>query len=77
VSCGQPKLSRTTDLLRWTTCGLTTLGAPNFSATYPVVLFGDNDKLWVSFQQTDNSDDLPVGITVWREPLDWVFPPPQ
>ena len=32
-------------------------------------------KLWVSFQQTDNYDDLPVGITVWREPPDWVFPP--
>ena len=75
VTCGQPKLSRSTDLVSWTTCGLATLGTPNFTATYPVVLFGDNDKLWVSFQQTDNYDELPVGITVWREPPDWLFPP--
>jgi hypothetical protein len=76
VACGEPKLSRTTDMVRWTTCGLATYGAPKFSATFPVVLFGGNDKLWVSFQQFNDFVDLPIGITVWREPPAWVFPPP-
>jgi hypothetical protein len=77
VSCGQPELSRTSDLQRWTTCGLATYGVPRFTASYPVVLFGGNDKLWVSFQQPDDAEDgLPTGVTVWREPPDWVFPPP-
>ncbi len=75
VACGQPKLSRSSDLQRWTTCGLAGLGAPYFIASYPVTLFGGNDKLWVSFAQPDTSEGaLPAGITVWREPDDWVFP---
>jgi hypothetical protein len=77
VACGQPKLSQSNELLRWTTCGLSTLGAPVFTAAHPVALFRGNDKLWVSFAQRDNNEEgLPTGVTVWREPPDWVFPPP-
>ena len=44
---------------------------------YPVALFGGNDKLWVLFAQRDDIEDgLPTGVTVWREPPGWVFPPP-
>ncbi len=42
-----------------------------------MALFGGNDRLWVSFAQPESSEDgLPAGITVWREPDDWVFPAP-
>jgi hypothetical protein len=68
VQCGDPKLARSDDLVTWTTCGITPLGPPSFAADYPVVRFGGNDKLWVSFRNSDVSDDLPSGVSVWREP---------
>jgi hypothetical protein len=42
------------------------------------VAFAGNGKLYASFRQTDSGNDnsLPVGVTVWRQPLDWAFPPP-
>ena len=78
ANCTQPKLSMSSDGLMWTTCGTETNGTLGIFAGKPQVLFSGNGKLYLGFQQTSYQADtnLPVGITVWRQPPDWAFPPP-
>ena len=68
VKCGQPKISRSNDFLTWTTCAPGLLNQPSLAGGYPVVRFGANDKIWLSFQN-QYKNDLAAGVVVWREPL--------
>jgi hypothetical protein len=67
VVCGTPKLTRSDDLLLWKTCGISPLSDPAFGADYPVVRFGGNDKLWISFRNSDFNASIRAGVIVWRE----------
>lgn len=69
VKCGEPKISRSSDVISWATCGAASLDGPSIGSEFAVVQFGGNDKLWVSFQIGDDASDLPAGIVIWREPL--------
>ncbi|QOY87009.1 fibronectin type III domain-containing protein [Paludibaculum fermentans] len=70
VQCGEPKLSRSDDLVNWSTCGPAPLGTPNTSAAFPTVRFAGNDKLYVAFLNLAYGDDaLPRGVVLWREPF--------
>jgi hypothetical protein len=77
-NCSQPKLAMSGDLVNWTTCGPETAGKVSIIAGQPQVFFSGNGKLILGFQQTylDEDNPTPLGITVWRQPLPWAFPPP-
>jgi hypothetical protein len=75
--CGGPKLAMSTDLVTWTTCGLSTVEQPDIDGGSPNVAYAGNDRLFLGFRQSVVSDtSLPLGITVWRQPPGWAFPPP-
>lgn len=65
--CGLPKLARSDDSVNFRTCGLTGADQANISDDFPVVRFGGNDKMWVSFRNSVPEGDLPAGIILWRE----------
>lgn len=77
-NCNQPKLTMSRDLVNWTTCGPDTAEQPTTSAGSPQVFFSGNGRLYLGFQQTEVYDEnaIPAGVTVWRQPVAWSFPPP-
>jgi hypothetical protein len=68
VKCGLPKLMRSADGARWTTCAPDTKGAPpTADVTFPTLAFAGNDKLYVAFKTRATVPSLPAGIVLWRE----------
>ena len=67
--CGEPKLILTSDFQSFNSCSP---GGQNstasFDASYAVPRYGNNDQLFVSFQQPDVGVDLPYGVIVWVQP---------
>jgi uncharacterized protein (TIGR03437 family) len=67
-TCGRPKLSRSDDLVKWTTCAAGPLNVTGNFSPFPgaiQVLFGGNDKLYYAWQENDAT---PNGIYLYREP---------
>ena len=68
AKCGTPKLMRSADGVKWTTCAPDTKGAPTTSdATFPVGAFAGNDKLYMAFKTRQTAPALPPGLALWRE----------
>lgn len=68
VKCGLPKLMRSADGAKWTTCAPDTKGAPaNVDVAAPTGLFASNDKLYVAFKTRASAPGLPAGLNLWRE----------
>lgn len=66
TKCGVPKLMRSADGVRWTTCAPETKGSPQQDITYPVAFVADNDKLYVAYRQRA-AQPLAPGLVLWRE----------
>jgi hypothetical protein len=65
--CGQPMLSRSSDLARWSTCGLSALG-DQLNAVNPSAIFASNDKLYIAYQSLGGeSSKVKAGLALWRE----------
>ena len=68
TKCGLPKLMRSPDGMKWTTCAPDTKGAPLASdVTYPVIAFAGNDKLYIAFKTRGTAPGLGPGLSLWRE----------
>ncbi|MEP6764770.1 MAG: hypothetical protein ABJB66_10690 [Gemmatimonadaceae bacterium] len=68
AKCGAPKLMRSADGVKWTTCSPDTKGAPATSdAVFPVGAFAGNDKLYVAFKARQGAPSLAPGLVLWRE----------
>jgi uncharacterized protein (TIGR03437 family) len=68
--CGNPKLSRSTDLVHWTTCAVADVATTGDFQVYPdaiQVAFGGNDKLYLLWKDTGDSGSG-VGLLLYREP---------
>lgn len=70
TTCGNPKLSRSTDLVHWTTCAVADVSITGNFDVYPdsvQVAFGGNDKLYLMWkEQYDNGSG--TGVIMYREP---------
>ena len=68
--CGNPKLSRSTDLVHWTTCAIAPLSVTGDFGPYPgsiQLAFGGNDKLYLLWwEQGDTQAN--TGVLMYREP---------
>ena len=68
TKCGVPKLMRSTDGVKWSTCAPETKGAPpTADVAVPVGAFAGNDKLYVAFKVRASTPGLPAGLALWRE----------
>lgn len=68
AKCGLPKLMRSVDGAKWSTCAPETKGAPATSdVVMPTGAFAGNDKLYVAFKARATSPGMPAGIVLWRE----------
>jgi uncharacterized protein (TIGR03437 family) len=68
--CGNPKLSRSTDLLKWTTCAIAPLAVTGNYSPIPGAVqlaFGGNDKLYMLWWEQGDSQ-ANSGILMYREP---------
>jgi uncharacterized protein (TIGR03437 family) len=71
LPCGNPKLSRSTDLVNWTTCSIPNIDTKGYNL-YPdsiAMTFGGNDKLLLFWFNTGTSP-VDAGIIMYREPPD-------
>ncbi len=68
AKCGLPKLMRSADGLKWTSCAPETKGVPAATdVVYPVGLFAGNDKLYIAFKARAATAGMPAGLELWRE----------
>ncbi len=68
AKCGMPKLMRSTDGAKWTTCAPETKGAPSTAdVVSPVGAFAGNDKIYIAFKARQTAPGMPAGLTLWRE----------
>jgi uncharacterized protein (TIGR03437 family) len=68
--CGSPKLSRSTDLVHWTTCAIANTSITGNFGSYPGAIqlaFGGNDKLYLLWWETGDTQ-ANSGILMYREP---------
>ena len=67
--CGFPKIARSNDFVTFRTCGPAPVDKPSFypNNMTPVLRFGTNDKLWLAFNNNDDSGDIGIGLVLWRE----------
>lgn len=65
--CGQPKLSRSTDLINWTTCSPGGPSGPQIDASFPAAAFAPDGSLYVAFQNLD-ATGIGTGVVVWHGP---------
>jgi uncharacterized protein (TIGR03437 family) len=68
--CGNPKLSRSTDLTNFTTCSFAPLSVTQNFGVYPgglQVVFGGNDKLYLLWMESSDTQ-ANTGIMMYREP---------
>jgi hypothetical protein len=70
MTCGFPKIARSTDFRAFQTCAPAPVDAPSFypNNMTPVARFGTDDKLWVVFNNNDDGGDIGIGLVLWREP---------
>lgn len=66
--CGKPKLARSTDSRMWTTCSPDASNNMNLDARYSSLVFDRQGKLYLAFENTQESPSLGRGLIVWREP---------
>jgi uncharacterized protein (TIGR03437 family) len=68
--CGNPKLSRSTDLVHWTTCAIAPVNVTGDFGPFPgsiQLAFGGNDKLYLLWwEQGDTQAN--TGVLMYREP---------
>jgi uncharacterized protein (TIGR03437 family) len=68
--CGNPKLSRSTDLVTWTTCAIADVSVTGQFGPYPGAIqlaYGGNDKLFLLWwEQGDTQAN--AGVLMYREP---------
>ncbi len=68
--CGNPKLSKSTDLVHFTTCAAADVSVTGDFESYPssiALAYGGNDKLYLMWwQESDSSTG--TGLLMWREP---------
>jgi len=68
--CGNPKLSRSTDLAHWTTCAIAPVNVTGNFGPYPgsiQLAFGGNDRLYLLWwEQGDTQAN--TGVLMYREP---------
>jgi uncharacterized protein (TIGR03437 family) len=70
MKCGFPKLSRSSDLTTWTTCGPGNGVAPLTANAYPSAAYSSNGKLYLAFQLPTPSSNVDLafpGVWLWRE----------
>jgi uncharacterized protein (TIGR03437 family) len=70
MKCGFPKLSRSSDLTNWTTCGPGNGVAPMNLNYYPSAAYASNGKLYLAFQVPNSSNNMDLafpGVWLWRE----------
>ena len=68
VQCGNPKLSRSSNLVNWTTCSPYPLAdEPYKLSDWPQVAFAANDGLYISMSNGDDQNAALWGIILWRE----------
>jgi uncharacterized protein (TIGR03437 family) len=70
ATCGNPKLSRSTDLVHWTTCAIAPLNVTGDFGPFPgsiQLAFGGNDKLYLLWwEQGDTQAN--TGVLMYHEP---------
>jgi uncharacterized protein (TIGR03437 family) len=70
ATCGNPKISRSTDLTHWTTCAIAPVNVTGDFGSYPGAIqaaFGGNDKLYLLWwEQGDTQAN--TGVLMYREP---------
>lgn len=68
VVCGWPKVSRSDDLLAWSSCSpYPDSSEPYKETAWPQLRFAVNDKLYIGFTNIDVDSNL-GGLLLWREP---------
>lgn len=68
VLCGNPKLSRSSNLVNWTTCSPYPLAdEPYRLADWPQLAFASNDGLYIAMNNGDDQNVPLWGIILWRE----------
>ena len=68
VVCGQPKLARSSDGTKWTTCAPDTKGVGAVADPgVPTGAFAGNDKLYMAFKTRAAVGAMLPGIALWRE----------
>jgi uncharacterized protein (TIGR03437 family) len=68
--CGNPKLSRSTDLTHFNTCSFGALSATQGFSVFPGALqvsFGGNDKLYLLWMESSDTQSN-TGVMMYREP---------
>lgn len=68
VQCGNPKITRSSDLVNWTTCSPFPLAnEPYNKSDWPQVKFAVNDGLYIAMSNGDDQSPNLWGIILWRE----------
>lgn len=76
--CGQPKLSLSSDLRNWSTCGISATLVTHTGTSD--VKFAFNDTLYMTFTvnnypfDPDSPNELAAGVYFWRGPIGFQFP---
>jgi uncharacterized protein (TIGR03437 family) len=71
ATCGNPKLSVSTDLTTWRTCAAAERSITGVFGSYPgsvAAIYTGNDKLHVIWRES-NANPTGAGLVMWREPL--------
>jgi uncharacterized protein (TIGR03437 family) len=69
-TCGNPKLSRSSDLVHWTTCSFGDLSVTGNFTVIPGAVqlaFGGNDKLYLLWWESESAAGA-AGVMMYREP---------
>lgn len=68
VQCGSPKLTRSTNLVNWTTCSpFPMANEPYLRSDWPQIAFASNDGLYVAMYNGDDQSASLWGVILWRE----------
>ena len=68
VVCGNPKLTRSSDLVNWKTCSpFPAANEPYAKADWPQIAFASNDGLYIAMNNGDDQNPALWGIILWRE----------
>lgn len=68
VQCGNPKLTRSSNLVNWTTCSPFPLAdEPYTHSDWPQIAFAANDGLYIAMYNGDDQNSAFWGVILWRE----------